>query len=233
MARTYENLRDRALSLTTGSTSVTTLQAVAETGLEESMKYVASKVEIPKLISSATYTWGASDTSANIETDFNITNYQTPELLLVGTSTDKIPYQFRPHHAWNILKNLPVDSARELITGTDYTDSRPSRCWSIDKDDNIILTPINEGQILEFYYTIEPSSYGDGTGYPEIPSLFDHILVSGACLFLQHFILQPEQIINPYSLLKNLDEQIQELSIHLNTKYRTFIHKIPKSYRAS
>ncbi|RMH38000.1 MAG: hypothetical protein D6694_12785 [Gammaproteobacteria bacterium] len=215
---TYQTLRDRALALT-GNTGVTDITTVAEYGLEEAMKYVASRVYLFDLIKSATYTWQSSDTSVSIEgsSGFNASDYSTPVRLYVND----IPYDMLEYFTYKDLKKIP-GTERLYVTEIDSVDARPSKAFAINPSKEIELDPVSAGDVLTLYYKKQPAPYGDGTGTPEIPSEYDHILVNGAILYIQAFIEMQEVgqqgVVNIRTLLSALDPDIRELDIELNHK---------------
>lgn len=222
---TYSTLRGRVLSLT-DQTGVTTTEGVAEIGLEEAMKYVATKVELPALHKTATYTWTASDTEANIVTDFGVSDFETPDVLYVNN----IPYDFREYEEWLQLKESPTIDRRNLSTAA-TVDERPDRVYTIDSSNNIYLNPVATGNVLTLRYFSAPAAYGDGSGTPELPTFFDGILVAGAQRVVQQFIIDPEAPVSFYQLFKALDPQIQELDFHLKSKRQHRKIRISRSYR--
>lgn len=222
---TYSTLRGRVLSLT-DQTGVTTTQTVAEIGLEEAMKYVATKVELPSLHKSATYTWGASDTYAELSADFGVSDFETPDVLYVNN----IPYDFREYEEWLQLKESPTIDRRNLSTAA-TVDERPDRVWTMDSSDNIYVNPVSTDNTLLLRYLAAPAAYGDGTGTPELPSFFDGILVAGAQRVVQQYITDPEAPISFYQLFKALDPQIMELDLHLKSKRQHRKIRLARSYR--
>jgi len=221
----YSALLAKALTLV-DSTGVTQAASIGEIALEETMKYVASKVYLSGLVSSATYTYGASDTYVELSADLGISDFETPEHLYV----DDVPYVFREWHTWKQLKNSPGARRTDLSSAT-TNDDRPLRVYTLDPNDRLYIYPISAGNVVDFYYRTSPAAYGDGSGTPEMPALFDSLLVNGAVMYLKEYIREPEQIINPYELFKKLDPQIQELDIHLNSKRSRRQMKLARSYR--
>ena len=237
MARTYSQLRDSALILVDSSTDATDLRQIAQVALEETMKYISQRVELPGLIKSATATWGASTVSIPLGVGgFGITNYDTPNRLYIrldSTATAPgIPYDFREYLHWLDLSAVPDavhyrSDSFEVLTG----DERPSRCYTIDHSNNLIAAPVAEDNVLTFYYNIAPAAYAD-SGIPELPAAsFDSILVSGAVLVLKEFIREPDVIVDPYTILGSLDKQISQLDSFLNSRRRRRVLNIHSSYR--
>lgn len=221
---TYSTLLDRALKLT-DSEDVTQAEAVGQIALEEALKYVASKVYLPDLVASASYTYTDSDTYVDISADLGISDYETPEYLYI----DDIPYVYREWHEWKILKNSPGQVREDLSSPLTY-DERPNRVYTIDPNNRIYIYPVSEDDVVEFFYRKSPAAYTSG-GTPEMPSLFDSILVNGAVMYIKEYIREPEAIINPYELFSKLDPQIEELDRHLNSKRSKPHIRLSRRYR--
>lgn len=222
---TYSTLRGRVLSLT-NQTGVTVVETIAEIGLEEAMKYVATKVELPALHKSASYTWLSSDTYADLATDFAVSDFETPDVLYVN----EIPYDFREYEEWLQLKASPTIN-RVNLSSPATVDERPDRVYTIDSSDRIYLDPVSEDDVLLLRYLAAPAAYGDGSGSPELPSFFDGILVAGAQRVVQQYITDPEQPISFYQLFKALDPQIMELDLHMKSKRQHRRIRLARSYR--
>lgn len=223
---TYTELRDKVLTLT-DQVGVTDSSNVAKVGLEEAMKYVASKVYIQALHPTATYTWQDGDTEISILADFGVSDFETP----VGLFVDEIPYDYREYFQWLSLRNSP-GGQRYYLTDPGTSDERPGRVWTINESDSVEIYPDPrvDDEILLIYRTI-PAPFGDGSGSPEIPSLFEGILMSGAELVVKQYVRDPETVLDFYSLFKVLDPHIQELDFHLNSKRNKFQIKLSRSYR--
>lgn len=205
--------------------------AIAEIALEEALKYVAQKVYLPALVASATYTWGVSDTEASLSSDFGISDFETPVLLLVAenASSTGVPYVFREWLEYEQIRAVPGGIRVNLTSATSY-DERPDRVYTLNPSNELIAYPIKAGNVLTLYYRKSPAAYSDA-GTPEMPSLFDSILVNGAVMYLKEYIREPEQIINPYKLFKDLDEQIEELDHHLKSQRQRRPMKLSARYR--
>lgn len=221
---TYGTLKDRVLRLTE-QIGVVDAGEVAKIALEEVVKYVSTKVVLPQLIGSATYTWQSSDTSASIAADFGVSDYETPVRLYV----DDVPYEYREFLVYKDLKSVPL-GYRDGISSEDIYDERPQKCWTVNFSNEIELDPVSTGAVLQLYYAKPPASYSDA-GTPELPARFDHILVTGAVLVLKEYLREPEQIIDYYTLFSALDNQIRELDIALNSLRKRNVIKIHPRYR--
>lgn len=231
---TYKDLRDRALVIAqaTGATDLTT---IAEYGLEEAMKYIASQVELPDLTKSATYTWQSGDTEASIATDFSVTDYQTPIRLYVGSSTSTgTPYEYLAYLTWLDLAASPAENSRYGVSDPSWLDSRPSRCYTVEFDkDTILIAPCPaEAKVITLVYASAPTEYGDGSGVPPLPATnWEFILVNGAALYVQAVKENPAGIVEPYSLLTHLDPSIAEMKrALLGTRRRPRV-KLSNRYR--
>jgi len=214
----------------------TDAQSVAEKGLEEAMKYVASKVRLDTLVGTATHTWTATDDKIPLFTalGFNITSASSPLepiLLFVGTLGDTgIPFDFRRFLEWKELQGQP-GRLRTAIFGGLVIDERPERSFTINASDELELHPQPvEDKVLTLHFRIPPADYTDA-GTPEIPQRWDSILIHGAVMFVKEQVRMPEQIINPYDFFQGLDEQITRMESQLRGTKSRPVMKIGKSYR--
>jgi hypothetical protein len=224
---TYLQLKTKVLKLVeqVGSSDVA---AIAEIGLEETMKFVAIRVPLASLRGTALYTWQSGDTEANIATDFGVANFEFAERLFVAN----VPYAFRDYATSLDLQNTP--GARRMALFEPFTqDERPAKSWTIDDSSNIIPYPVNVGNELKLRYIKSPAPYADAT-VPEIPTLFDFILVNGATMICKEYLLPSEKkgLLNPYAILQALEPQINELDIYLHTLRKDNVIKIHPAYRA-
>ena len=223
---TYSELLDDVLTLT-DQTGVTPATNIAKIGLVRTLKYISSRVYLPDLVPSATYTWGASDTEALLSTDFVVTDYSTPVVLFVND----IPYVYRDYLQWKQLQNSPGKSYRENISSVPTLDERPARCFTIQSNETLYVRPVAEGDVLELFYKKEPGAYGDGSGTPEMPSEWQWLLVDGAIAFVQAWERNQEKILPPAKLFTFLDDSIQELDIALNSQRARGKMRLSHSYR--
>jgi hypothetical protein len=231
----YSTLRDTVLVLA-DEIGNTDAETVAERGLEEAMKYVASKVLLDSLVSSATYTWVAGDDKIALFTagGFNISDASSPLeplLMFVGTAGDNgTPYDYRRFLDWKNLQAQP-GRLRTAIFGGLTIDERPERSFTINSDDELELDPQPAAdKVITLHYRIPPAAYAD-SGTPEIPARWDSILINGAVMYVKEQARQPEQIINPYDFFKTLDEQITRMESQLRGTKARPVMKIGKSYR--
>lgn len=236
MAKTYSQLRDLALKMCDASGS-SEAESVAEAALEETMSYLATKLELPALIKRANATWGSSTTSIAISTGgFNATDFQSPNRLFIAQTVDSyteetpgIPYDFVEYMNWLDLMSIPNGINDPRIFESGAVDARPARAWTINLDEEVVVCPIAENNYLTLFYNTEPAAYTDN-GYPEIPAQYSYILVNGAVLILKEYIREPEQIIDPRTLLRSLDDQIRELDIHKRSNRRNTILHVSHRY---
>ena len=231
---TYSTLKSRVLTKL-DSTGVTDVGSMVEIGLEEAMRYVASKVSLPGLISSAEYQWQDGDTSASISSDFSVSGFEIPHLLFVKKSAPTIddkgkPYDFLEYDTWIQLKAVPSRDRISILT-TAINDELPDRSWTIESEDNVIILPLPEEDdyVTLFYYT-SPAAYSDA-GTPELTAQFHYILEEGARLIGDHYKKDPDEIIPYPQLLSGIDPLISELHVHLNSRRKRHNYKVAKSYR--
>lgn len=233
MPRSYSQLRDKVLTLCdqTGSTDAT---AVVQVALEETLKYIASQVELPGLLSSATATWGAATTSLGIVADFVVSDYASPDRLYVkkdaATAGYGVPYDYVEWLHWNDLKAIPAGDIRSDLWDVNVLDERPNKAWTINFDDEILIEPYATDNVLTLVYFKEPAAYTDG-GFPEIPPKWDYILVNGATLILKEWLREGDIIIDAHSILKALDPQIALMDMEMNSKRQRGNLKISHRYR--
>jgi len=211
---TYGNLRTTVLVLAdeTGNSSA---ESIAEVGLHQTMKYVASKLELDSLVGSATHTWLSTDSDIDLYgSDFNITDASAPleplDMFVGKSGTTGLPYDYRRYLDWQRLKSVPAFE-REWISLPSSIDRRPDRCFTVTPSNKVELYPEPlVGEVVTIWYRADPADYAAGTT-PEIPSNWDHILVNGAVLYVEKVIKEEEKVINPYQLFNALDEQIREM----------------------
>lgn len=238
---TYDTLRDRALKQV-GCFGQSDAQTVAQTALEEAMKFVAFHVRIPSLIASATATAPASpelETNAISLTavgGFNISAgvYQAPDRLYVkkdSTVTDVgTPYEYMEYHFFQDLKQIPAN-ARSGIFYPVVIDERPKFCWTITPSGKVWATPTLENNVLTLFYRIVPAAYS-GAATPEILPMFDHILVDGAVIALKEWLREPETISTLWTLFENgLKSSVDRYDLFLKGQRKRDHLKIHRSYR--
>lgn len=221
---TYLELLNKALTITETS-GVTDVIAVAKEALERCMRYVSRRVDIPDLIQSASYTWGASTTSVAIGVGgFGITNMQTPYLLL----GNDVPYRYVEFKEWLVLQNVPGYSR----VGIDYvtTDERIQYQWTINLSNEAELYPnLAESSIATLYYFKAPSAYADGTT-PELPSTWQDILVDAACIVIKTYIENPSSVINFEALFEPLNPMIDMYKSEREGRFKRSRVKISSHY---
>lgn len=233
MARTYLQLRDRVLTFCDQVGSDDAAELV-EAALEESMKYITSKIELPGLLHSAQATWGSSTTSLSIVTDFGVADYASPDRLYVkkDSTADNygLPYDYVEWMHWHDLKSVPSGDIRDSIFSPASLDERPARAWTIENNDLIHISPYATDNVLSLFYFSEPAAYSDA-GTPEIPAKWDYILVSGGVLILKEWLREGDLVVEPRTILKGLDEQIAEMDSELSGKRKRGNLKISHRYR--
>ena len=239
---TYDQLRDRALNQV-GALGNTEAQTIAQTALEEAMKYVAFNVRIPSLISLATATAPASpELEANAIAltggagTFGITVgvFQCIDRIYVKKDTSSVspgtPYGVLEYHHFLDLKSVP-NGARSSLFEPGTSDERPEFCGTITPSDKLWLAPISENNVVSLYYRKNPAAYS-GAGTPEILVMFDHIIVNGAVLALKEWQREPSAIINLWDMFeKGLGEQTNRYISFLNGQRKRTNLKIHRSYR--
>jgi len=234
---TYDGLVSTVLELCdhVGSTDA---QTVANRAMALCMRYVSSRVELPSLIGSASFTWGALTTSAPLFTSqgFNITEstYGSPNRLYVkrdSSATDPgIPYEFLEYVHWLDLKSAVSGGARSSLFEPPSNDERPQYAYTIDHSNALIAYPIAENNVLKFYYNKLPAAFAGGAT-PEIPAQFDYILINGASLYLKEWIREPADILDSYRIFQSLNPQIEEMDSFLNARRKRRQLKLANSYR--
>lgn len=234
MPRTYSQLKATVLTLCDESGS-TDAGAVVEVALLETLKYIATQVEVPGLTSSAQATWGAATTSLSITSDFNISDFASANRLYVkkdSTSEDYgTPYDFVEFLHWHDLKSVPNNNFREYISTPARLDERPLKSWTLGLDqDDVFIDPIAENNVVTLFYNKEPAAYADG-GYPEIGAKWDYLLVAGASLVLQYWLREPDIIIDHHSIIAGIDPLIAKYDSELNTRRKRDQLKISHRYR--
>lgn len=242
---TYTVLRDRALGQVNlgGGTEA---QAIAQTALEEAMKYVAFHVRIPSLISKATATAPANATleaSAISLTGgagtFGISanTYQTPDRLYIkaASSTEGygVPYEYLEYHHFIDLKSIP-SASRVGILDPSTSDERPDFAWTITPAGAVWAYPVKENNVLTLFYRIAPAAYS-GAATPEIQPLYDYILVNGAVIALKEYLREPDKITNLWSLFDDENDgiikDVRRYDLAINGARKRSHLKVHRSYR--
>ena len=239
MARTYAQLKSEVLTLCDFSTAALDAGAVVEKALENVMRYVARKVELPGLIASASFTAISATDPIPLFTalGFNITqaNYDSPNRLYIrNTSTATQPgqpYDYLEFMHWLELKSVPSGAPREDSLSWGSLDERPTRAYTIDLTNGMNAYPIAIGNVLTFYYNKPVTAYADA-GFPELPApSFDTLLVNGAMMVLQAWTKEPDSLVDYYSVFRALDPEIGDLDSFLNSRRKRSSFKIHNSYR--
>lgn len=236
---TYEELRDRALRQVS-CLGQSEAQSVAQTALEEAMKFVAFHVRVPSLIASATATAPANPMleSSAITIGlggFNVAaTYQCPDRLYIKKDSSTvdigIPYDFLEYHIFQDLKAIPCGT-RVGIFEPSTIDERPTYCYTITPDNKLWATPSAEGNVLTLFFRKSPAAYS-ALVVPEILPLFDYILVNGAVIALKEWLREPEQITTLWSLFEEgLATDVQRYISFLNSQRKRTQLKIHRSYR--
>lgn len=236
---TYATLRDRALSQV-GCLGQSEAQIVAQTALEEAMKFVAFKVRIPSLIASATFTALASpDLEVNAiplgSAGFNISSsYQAPDRLYIAVDSNAtvpgLPYEFLEYAYFLDLQAIP--STIRIGISSPYTaDDRPLYCYTITPANTVWIRSIVQGNIVTFYYRISPVAYNSSSS-PEILPMFDYILVNGAVIALKEWLREPAEVTTLWSLFEaGLTPDTQKYDEFLNGQRKRSHLKVHRSYR--
>lgn len=228
---TYLDLKNDVLKLV-DSTGATDVGALVEVGLQEAMKYVASKVVLEGLISSGTHTWVEGATSASLSGDFGITNMQTPlEMWVHNDGEDGVRYEYIKYLEWRRLKNVS-GATRDFITVAPTSNELPPRSFTKDLDGNIILYPLPKAdKICTLFFLTAPAPYSDA-GEPPLPDVWTSTLTFGAKLFADDMIKEPQVPTNPYNLFSLLDPQIDEMKNALRSPRTAKRMRIARAYRA-
>ena len=221
---TYLELLNKALTLTE-TTGVTDVIAVAKEALERAMKYISRKVDIPALIQSGSYTWGASTTTVVLGVGgFAITNMQTPYILIGNDS----PYRYVEYKEWLVLKSVPGSHRIGLDTG--LTDERVPYQWTLNYSNQVELYPnLSEGSLATLYYFKSPAAYADGTT-PELETDWQDMLVDAACVVIKTYIENPSEVINFNSLFKVIDPMIDQYKSEREGRFKRSRVKISLRY---
>lgn len=237
---TYQTLRDRALGQL-GLVGQTDAQTVAQTALEEAMKFVAFNVRVASLVGSATATAPANPeleaSAIAIETTgFAVTSgvFQTPDRLYVkkdsAATSPGIPYDFYEYDHFLDLKNIPSGS-RFGVFEPGTIDELSQRAYTITPTNKIWALPLAAGNVLTLFYRKQPAAYVSGNT-PEIAVQFDHILVNGAVIALKEWLREPAEITTLWTLFENgLKKDIETYDSFLNSRRKRKNLRIHKSYR--
>jgi hypothetical protein len=229
---TYLSLKNDVLKLV-DSTGATDVGALVEVGLQETLKYVASKVVLEGLISSSTYTWQTGDTEVALGSGgFEITDMETPlEMWVHDSGEDGFRHEYVKYLEFRRLKNIP-STTRDTITTAPSYNHLPDKAFTKTLDDKILPYPTPKAdKICTLYYIKAPAAYSDA-GEPEIPSSWTSILVFGAKLFADDMIKEPQQPTNPYNLFGLLDPQIDEFRNALRSPRTGKRMRISRKYQA-
>lgn len=234
MPRTYAQLKSDVLILTDNE-GATDIGSVVEIALLEAMKYVASMVRLDSLTGEVQYTTDATDvTNLYISfSDFNITDMVEPLELYISESATAYGdrYEYRRYLDWRrsyTQSRGPTPLYRDSTRST-----LPVGTFTIDPSDRIKVDPFpSASRVVTLIYQKDIAAYSDA-GTPEIPSRWDSILVSGAMLWVENFLKQEkEDPITPQLLFKQLDPQIDELKITLESPRTTPQLRVHRSYKA-
>lgn len=210
---------------------------VVQNWLVSCIRYVSSRMELPALRLSTSYTLVAADVTAGRVSisdagKLNATSYSTPNRLFVrskvGDTIPGTPFEYVEFMHYLDLKASPVGS-RETSLYADFNDDlRPDFPYTIDGD-NLIFEDLVVGNVLTFYYMKEPAAYVDANT-PEIPNEFQYILVNGATLALKEWVREPDNIMDPHSLFSGLNEQIVQMDLFLHGRRKRSMIRIHPSY---
>jgi len=200
------------------SPDVTEIGNVAKIGIQETLKYISSKIIFAELAKTKTLEFSLDDHSEGIPLNvggFEADDYDTPLRLYING----IPYRFRDYLTYTDLTSEVISGKhnRELYDNR-VIDKRPKYCWTLRYEDQMILFNArpDDGADMKLVYKKKIPVYDENT-VVFLPSMFESLLTNGAVLYCKEYIREPEMIINPYQLLSGLDTQIQELQIHLET----------------
>lgn len=239
---TYQTLRDRALGQV-GLTGQTEAQTVAQTALEEAMKYVAFNVRVASLVGSATATAPASpELEANAIAleggagTFQISAgvFQTPDRLYVkkdsSAESPGLPYDFLEYDHFLDLKAIPAGERVGIFEPATF-DERPNRVYTLTPSGKIWAQPLTEDNVLTLFYRKSPAAYSGGSS-PEILPQFEHILVNGAVIALKEWLREPAEITTLWTLFENgLKKDVQTYDDYLNSRRKRKSLRIHRSYR--
>lgn len=236
---TYGQLKTEVLTLvaSTGSTEVGT---VVESALVSCVKYIAAQTDLPKLIKKKAYTVIGADITAGLisitsGSKINATDFSTPNRLYVqrgGLGTfPGTPYEILEYMHYYDLASADTAGIRDSLYEARGYDLRPTFSATITPDSELIIDPIAEGDIINFFYMVEPAAYGTST-VPEVPAEFHYILVNGATMVAKEWIREPEEIIDPHTIFKGLDKQIEKLDLYLHGRRKRSGMKVHHSYWA-
>lgn len=234
MPTTYETLKNNALILTDNEGALD-IGGVAEIALHEAMKYVATKVRLDALTGEATYTVDSDDvTNQYVElSDFSASNMDQPlELWVAGSASETGSlYRYIRYSDWRKMRYN--SSASTPLFRDNYNSNLPSDgSFTLDLNNRLKIFPFPiEGRVLTLCYQKELAAYSNA-GFPELQGPWTSILTNGAVLYINKFLKEGEEALNPYLLFQQLDSQIDELNIALESPFTTPTIKIHKSYRA-
>lgn len=233
MPRTYQTLKEEALVLTDHEGSLD-VGSVAEIALVESLKYVAQHVTLDELLGEASYTLTSTDITNQYvpvnASGFEVTDMAEPLEMWVGSSatSDGERYEYKRYLEWRRLKNAGHDRTR--LFGTLRHPSMAGRTFTKNSSDNFLIYPFpTEGKQCTLFYQKEIAAYSDA-GYPEISDPWDSILINGTILYINQFLSEAAEPVNPYLLFKQLDPQIEEMKISLDSPRTSPRLRIHQSY---
>lgn len=222
----YSEIVESAQKLT-DTTGQTDVQEVAEEAAVHALRYIASRIKIPELMTSKTYTWQSADEVIPIGVGgFAITGFTTPVQLFVND----IPYTFRDWLEWKTFQKIPYGE-RWSLNQPATSDIRPWRCYTINPDDEVEIFPLPiEDDEIELFYDVEPAAY-NGASSPELNTRYHVILVNACILAIKEFLKKPSTIVDLNTLFSSLDPQISELEMHQNSHRQRRGMRVSHRYR--
>jgi hypothetical protein len=236
--RTYQQLRDEVLKIANEVGSTDAEEVVAAL-LEQSMRYISTKVELPRLIRSAVATWGEDVESfplfsnpAGFSINENIFG-STNRLFVKKEATARspgIPYDFQEYMHFLDLQSVPGGSGRPDIFEPSRVDERPRHAWTITPDDRVVIDPVATSNVATLFYNQLTNSYV-GAAVPEIPPKFEHILINGALSGIKEWQREPDTILDLDKIFQILDPQISELDSFLRGRRQRHNLKMGHRYR--
>ena len=207
---TWSSLLAEVLTLTE-STGASDIEEMAKIYLVRALKYISRKANLNNLVSSANYTWLSTDLVIPVGIGgFGITDFEVPYFILVGndsSTSTRIPYNYLDIKDWLVLKGSTNDGRIGLDSLT--TDQRFYRSFTINYDNEVELDPVPQDELVTLHYYKAPAPFGDGSGSPEMPGVWQDLLVDVAVLLTRSVISGSEgELTNTFELYKSVDEMI-------------------------
>jgi hypothetical protein len=113
---------------------------------------------------------------------------------------------------WLDAAAVPGAGYRTSLFESATCDVRPDYSYTVNIDNEVEIEPLSADNVVNFYYNTAPAGYTD-SGSPEIPSQYHYIVRNGAIIIAKEWVREPEALLDPFTVLKQLDDQIRDLDI--------------------